>query len=265
MTRGFFSSFLSSSVKTRSRVPSATDAMYQPLLLVSTIFELSRLNGPTENDSGFLDPAADRRRIRLSIFGVIDRGFSRRRAGRRPAPFSAHANTRPIVGPARVRRLERLRVDKRCAAAASAAHLQVVLRAGDDVVVGLLGRVLTKGDERAIARQLVVGELGLRQQRRAHRRSRGSSAASDAQAVGAAQRVPVEKRLLRGVHDDRAVDQLSERGLRRAVVGGVAQRHERASIRRAARSAPNWRRSRRLSARHFATARAAPRPRSTRS
>ena len=55
---GLRSSFLSSSVSTRSRVPSATDATYQPFLLVINSFEPSRENDTTENDSASSSPAA---------------------------------------------------------------------------------------------------------------------------------------------------------------------------------------------------------------
>jgi len=43
----------SSSASTSCLAPSATFVTYQPFLLVRRIFDPSRLNGPTENDSVF--------------------------------------------------------------------------------------------------------------------------------------------------------------------------------------------------------------------
>src|SRR5687767_10839506 len=74
---GLRSSFLSSSVSTRSRAPSATDATYQPFLLVISNLDPSRENETTENDSASSSPPAGGgpEGSRLGL-GVIDRGLS---------------------------------------------------------------------------------------------------------------------------------------------------------------------------------------------
>ena len=135
---GFLSSFLSSSVSTRSREPSATDATYQPFLLVSSSLAPSRENDTTENDSVSSSPAARRRRgrillrlrrdrARLLFVDALHEHFALLGVGQRAL----------IVRPPRRRGLQDLGVENGARRTAARHRPHRVVGAEDHVVVGL--------------------------------------------------------------------------------------------------------------------------------
>ena len=199
---GFLSSFLSSSVSTRSRDPSATDATYQPFLLVISSFDPSRENDTTENDSASSSPAPARRgrillrlrrdRARLVVVDALHEHFALLGIRKRPL----------VVGPARRRGLERLRVEHGLGCAAARQRPHRVVGAEDHVVVGLLGVVFEPRHQRSVARELVVGD-GRRRHHDACRAGGRIDLGQRATAIGAAHRVPIQERLRR-LHDDGA-------------------------------------------------------------
>ena len=174
---GFLSSFLSSSVSTRSRDPSATDATYQPFLLVNNSFEPSRENETIENDSRLFLAGRGRRRrrillrlrrdrARLLFVDALHEHLALVGIGQRP----------PIVRPSRRRGLQVLRVEHGARRTAARHRPHRIVGPEDHVVVGLLGLILQPRHRRVVAREFIAGDGGRRHHGRSWPRSQDRSA-----------------------------------------------------------------------------------------
>jgi hypothetical protein len=155
-----------------------------------------------------------RQRSRLVVVDTLNEHFT----------FFGVCEHAPVIRPPRIRGFQRLGVEQGPARPA-AGDLQMIARACDHVVVGLLGGILAEGHERAIAGHLIVGDFQRREQRSCVAGT-GVELDDRSQSIGAAQGIPIEECVLRRVHDHGAIDQTLERRSSGSIIGDLAKRDD---------------------------------------